>query len=331
MSGRYVYSNPGGDLTSTWPRVDLAESIDESVDAMLITDVDGDRHADVIATALPDVWWLEATSDPDEWTGRVVASVPPTGRPNGQGYRLGDLTGDGKDEIILSGGESEAEVWYVQIPEDPEESWPTIRITDTATDEQVGVGDIDGDGLNDVAAGDMHDGGAFIVRFENPGDGSDDWVRHRLGEFPGEFPDRLDLADFDGDDRIDVVVTEEDDGSSPDAEVAWYRQPDDPKSNDWVREVIVTQYTTNGLDVADLDGDGDPDLTTGEHRGSRRVSVWENEGADDDGVVRGLSIPSTKARRPSRCSRGDLDGDGDLEIVSIGFDDSKDLHLWINV
>ena len=87
VSGRYVYSNPGGDLTSPWSRTDLTEEIDVIVDAMLITDVDGDRFADIIATALPDVWWIEAGDATGVWTARRVAEVPrrldPTDRDTG--------------------------------------------------------------------------------------------------------------------------------------------------------------------------------------------------------------------------------------------------------
>ena len=43
---------------------------------LLVTDVDGDSRADVIATSLPDVWWLEAGDLPGQWSGTVVASVP---------------------------------------------------------------------------------------------------------------------------------------------------------------------------------------------------------------------------------------------------------------
>lgn len=94
-SGSYVYLNPGSDLTAPWERIELTEQVGAVVDVMLATDVDGDDQADLIATALPDVWWLEAEEGAATWTGTIVAEVPATSRPNGQGHRLGDLTGDG--------------------------------------------------------------------------------------------------------------------------------------------------------------------------------------------------------------------------------------------
>lgn len=331
-SGRYVYLNPGGDLTGSWRRIDLVESIGVVVDVMLATDVDHDDHTDLIAAALPDVWWLEAGSSPEEWTGQIVAQIPATGRPNGQGYRLGDLNGDGRVEIVLSGGPGENEVWSIQIPDDAAAAttWPTTRITDKGTDEQIGIADIDGDGWNDVVAGDMKDGGSFIAWFRNPSDGNADWQRFRLGEFPGVYPDRLEVGDIDGDGRVDVVVTEENDGSSSDAEVMWYRQPEDPTA-EWERNVVTEQYTTNGLDVADLDGDGDLDLVVGEHRGDRRLAIWENTGVGPDGAVAWSEHPVDAGKESHLGARvHDLDGDGDFEIVSIGWDEPEYLHLWVN-
>ena len=49
VSGRYVYRNPGGNLSTPWQRTDLGAN----VDGLLTLDIDRDTHPDVIATALP--------------------------------------------------------------------------------------------------------------------------------------------------------------------------------------------------------------------------------------------------------------------------------------
>ncbi len=61
VSGRYFYLNPGGNMEGKWTRYDLGMN----VDGYLFADVDGDEYADVIAEALPDVYWFEA----DNWEG----------------------------------------------------------------------------------------------------------------------------------------------------------------------------------------------------------------------------------------------------------------------
>ncbi len=71
VAGRYIYLNPGGDLTGSWKRIDLGMN----VDGMLITDVDGDEYADIIAEALPDVWWLEACEIRRQVHGKARSSA----------------------------------------------------------------------------------------------------------------------------------------------------------------------------------------------------------------------------------------------------------------
>ena len=72
MTGRYFYRNPGGNMTGKWERVDLGLN----VDSMLLVDVDGDGQLDVIAEALPDVYWLKPLDkEGNNWRAMKVASI----------------------------------------------------------------------------------------------------------------------------------------------------------------------------------------------------------------------------------------------------------------
>src|SRR5690606_699893 len=56
IAGRYFYRNPGGDMTNKWDRVDLGMN----VDGMLFVEMDNSNTGNIIATALPDVFWFSA-------------------------------------------------------------------------------------------------------------------------------------------------------------------------------------------------------------------------------------------------------------------------------
>jgi hypothetical protein len=318
VSGEYFYRNPGRDMKGAWSRVILPKK----VDATLIVDVDGDALGDVIALKLPDVYWLEATDkDGTAWNATSIGNVPATPHGNSQGYALAQIVAEGKPEVMLAGGDG---MYYFEIPDNPAaRPWPLVKITPEASEEGIAIGDIDGDGDIDVCAG-MGEDSDHVAWWENPGTGAGNWAKHQIGTLPDKYGDRFYARDLNGDGRLDII------GSAANGSrngVYWWEQPEDPKSPGWPLHTVVVQDSTNGLDVADIDKDGDIDIISGEHLGTKKVAIWENLNSASSWVEHVVS----KGKESHLGSRvADLDGDGDLDIVSIAWMDFQYLHVWRN-
>lgn len=328
-SGPYLYRNPGSPMTGTWTRSTAAPGMH----LFLSLDIDGDDRADLLALQdnpgqdRIDLSWIEANDEAaTSWAASVnIGNVPGSDHAEGfQGYRIADILSGARPEIVISSLQG---IYYFSIPTNPVAgNWPRTFVTANDSDEGIAVVNVDADVHPDII---FTSGGDKSVRWaKNPGNDTGNWTVYVIGAFPeADWPDRCESADLNGDGRADIIVTEENGGGSPDALAFWWEQPaTSPTNANWTRHLITTRYTMNSLDVADLDMDGDSDLVIAEHRGSKTISAFENDGNGNFS-----EHPFSTGRESHLGGRlADLDGDGDLDAVSIAYDDFTSLHVWRN-
>jgi hypothetical protein len=325
VCGKYFYLNPGEDMSGAWKRTEFGFSFD----GYHFVDVDGDELADVIAEDLPNVIWLEADDlNGSSWSAKKIGEIPRTGHKNGQGSRVADIIKGGKPEILLA---AEGGIYCAEIPEYPADGlWEFKKIAPSHSDEGIGIGDIDGDGDLDLAFGDSESDGEeaeLLFWAENPGSIDKLWTKHLVSN-EVKVVDRVEIADLNGDGRPDIALAEERyPGKEPNSNMRVFLAGSDPENGPWEHRIVVTQWSMNNLDAKDMDGDGDVDLITNEHMGTEhKTEIYLNDG--EANFRPQLVGTGAEMHLGARCF--DLDSDGDLEIIGVGWNNYQSLHLFRN-
>jgi hypothetical protein len=134
----------------------------------------------------------------------------------------------------------------------------------------------------------------------------------------GDAPDRNRLGDIDRDGRLDAVIGYE--AISTTGKLAWYRQPVDP-AQPWSETVIAEIIGPMSLDVADMDDDGDLDVIVGEHDlvNPSTAGLWVFENQDGVGGAWVAHEVYIGDEHHDGAQVVDIDDDGDLDILSIGW------------
>ena len=310
------WENTAGD-GSAWTEHLVEGDLDQAC-SVYAADVDGDGDLDVLGAAERDddiTWWENTAGDGTTWTEHTVDAYFDGARS----VFSADVDGDGDLDVLGASGKHHDITWWENTAGDGV-SW-TEHIVDANFDGArcVFSADLDVDGDLDILGAAL-DGDAISWWENRSGDGRV-WTEHRVAsDFDGA--ESVFAADVDGDGDLDVLG-----GACIDSDVAWWENTAGDGTS-WTEHIVDGDFHgAASVYSADVDGDGDLDVLGAASDGND-VAWWESDGTPRDGgwVEHLMDGGFDEAHS---VHSGDLDGDGDLDVLAAAFD-GNEIAWWEN-
>jgi hypothetical protein len=248
-------------------------------------------------------------------TRGVLSFGPATIMPTGMGtvgLAAGDLDGDGKPDLVACSGNAGYLSTFLNIPDSAGgiQFMPGETIINMGHADAAVIGDVDGDGKPDLVT--ANSSGGSITVYKNISTLGN--IHFEVGQdYPaGNFPSFVTLADLNNDGKPEILVS-----NYSSSTISIYRnvsQPDSPAFQ--VVPDLTTAKNPYSISVADLDGDGKPDLVVPADIPSS-FGLFKNT-SDSLGISFAARIDDSTGFGPTYIGIGDLDGDGkpDLAIAN---------------
>jgi len=275
-------------------------------------DLDGDGHADLVAGP----WWYRGPAFDERHEFMPAKAFDPAGYSNNFFVWIADVSGDGRNDIVLYGFPGQDASWFENPGKEPAaRHWSKHVAVAELDNESPAFTDITGDGTPEIVGS---VGGFFGYATPGP-DPRRPWVFHRISPqvAGGKFTHGLGVGDVDGDGRADILEKN-----------GWWRQPGSLAGDPlWERHPVAFSAPGGAqMLVSDVDGDGLSDVITSLAAHGYGLS-WYRQTKEADGSRAFEHRPVTgdkPADSPYRVAfsqihalaLADIDGDGVDDVVT---------------
>jgi hypothetical protein len=259
----------------------------------------------------------------------------PTGNGPGQ-VVIADFDGDGKPDLAVNNGGDHNIYIYRNISTNGTLTAvsfapPVILPLGTGGENKMVAADIDGDGRPDLVLVDYN--GSQVMVLQNlctPGIITTNSFGPRVSFAVGSYPRGVAVRDLDGDGKPDIVVANW--GSNSISVLRNIGTVGSITTNSFAPAVqFASGADCEDVVIADLDGDGKPDVVTANETNSNNSAV---------SVFRNISTLGNIAFAPRmdfqgpiysyQLAIGDMDGDGKLDVVFVSFANGQSVSVYRN-
>jgi len=185
-----------------------------------------------------------------------------------------------------------------------------VALTGTAAVDGISIGDLDGDGLTDIAICEFLGPNIFILKNQSlPGTIS---VVNALKLSNATTISNLRIGDLDGDSKPDLSAT----ALLASSVLIFGNQSTSSAIQFAAPAIISANQKPWGIDFGDMDGDGKTDIAVASIT-DKSVTVLNNQSTAGNFVFQTLTVPTTYINRHLRICDVDNDGRPDLNFTSI--------------
>lgn len=277
-------------------------------------DLDGDGHADVVASADRDDEGSFLVVLRGDGRGGLVPAARFDAGPHPAEIAIADVDGDGRVDVVAANHETRH---LTLLSGDGTGGFAGRRTIDVDVAPHVHVPvarDLDGDGLVDLAVDDRHGEGVLFLR----GEGGGRFAPGRLFDAGGDPYRGMAAGELNGDGQLDIVT--------PNPHEVGVLLSRGDASYELRRTAPVPARSPFNVGLVDLDADGNLDLVSASGEGTDIVQVYRGDGAG--GFEEMDMSPLQAVPGPKRVVTGDFDGDGIGDAAVSGWESGSLLLLF---